>query len=57
MTKEKTQIDKFREAARALGSVRDDEYDDALAKVAKAEKLSEEQIKELVRRKRGKAER
>ncbi|MEI9431641.1 hypothetical protein [Mesorhizobium sp. Cs1299R1N3] len=52
-----SQIDKFREAARALKSVGDEEYDDAVARVAKAEKLSDEQIKELVRRKREEAKR
>jgi hypothetical protein len=46
-----TQIEKFREAARSLKSVGDDEYD-AVAKVAHAPKLTNEQIKELARRKR-----
>ncbi|QIA20497.1 hypothetical protein [Mesorhizobium sp. AA22] len=49
MPDKKPQIEKFREAARSLGSVGNDEYDDAVAKVAKAQRLSEEQIKKLVR--------
>lgn len=55
MTKDKSQIEKFREAARALESVGDDEYDDAVAKVAKAKKLSDEEIKEFARRQRREA--
>ncbi|WP_141246702.1 hypothetical protein [Mesorhizobium sp. WSM3876] len=52
MPDKKSQIEKFREAARALKSVGDDEYDAAVTKVAKAQKLSNEQIKELARLKR-----
>lgn len=55
MSDKKPQIEKFREAARALESVGDEEYDDAVAKVAKAQKLSDEEIKELARRKREEA--
>ncbi|MBZ9760439.1 hypothetical protein LB553_06055 [Mesorhizobium sp. CA8] len=50
-----SQIEKFREAARVLKSVGDEEYDNAVARVAKAEKLTPEQIKELARRKRDEA--
>ena len=49
------QIEKFREAARSLKEVGDDEYDEAVAKVAHAPKLTNEQIKELARHKRGKS--
>lgn len=45
---DKSQIEKFREAARALGADVDDvEYDAAVAKVAKAPKLTDAEIKEL----------
>lgn len=50
MPKEKTQIEKFREAAAAIESVSADEYDDAVSKVAKAPKLTDEEIKELARK-------
>lgn len=52
MAKEKTQIEKFREAAKAIEAVSDDEYDAAVEKVAKAPKLTDEEIKELARRQR-----
>lgn len=55
MTKkpEKKQIDKFREAARELGTDQSDEaFESALGKIAHAPKLTNEQIKELARRKR-----
>ena len=47
---DKKQIEKFLEAARALEGVGDEEYDNAVAKVAKAKKLSDEEIREFVRR-------
>ncbi|MDX8433190.1 hypothetical protein RFN25_07050 [Mesorhizobium abyssinicae] len=48
-----TQIDKFREAARRLKADESDEaYESALGKIAHAPKLTNEQIKELARRKR-----
>ncbi|UCI10472.1 hypothetical protein [Mesorhizobium sp. B1-1-8] len=47
------QIDKFREAARELKTDQSDEaFEKTLDKVAHAPKLTNEQIKELVRRKR-----
>ncbi len=48
----KPQIEKFREAAAAIEAVSDEEYDDAVVKVAKAKKLTDGEIKELVRRRR-----
>ncbi|MEI8703056.1 MULTISPECIES: hypothetical protein [unclassified Mesorhizobium] len=45
---DKSQIDKFREAARELKT---DQSDDAVNKIAHAPKLTHEQIEELVRRK------
>jgi hypothetical protein len=48
-----TQVEKFREAARRLKTDDSDEaYDPALGKVSHAPKLTNEQIKELARRKR-----
>jgi len=47
-----SQLDKFREAARALEALSDENYDDAVAKVAKAKKLTDEEIKELARKER-----
>lgn len=55
MVKDKSQIEKFREAARALKDVKGEEYDAAVTKVAHAPKLTNEQIKELARRKREKS--
>lgn len=49
MAKEKTQIEKFREAAKAIEAVSDEEYDEAVAKVAKAPKLTDDEIKKLAR--------
>lgn len=50
MSDEKSQIEKFRDAARELGADSDvDAFEAALTKVAKAPKLSDEQIKELAR--------
>ena len=53
MVKQKTQIEKFREAAKAIEAVTDEDYDEAVSKVAKAPKLSDEEIKELARQRRG----
>ena len=49
MTKEKTQVEKFREAAKAIEAVSDEDYDEAVSKVAKARKLTDDQIKELAK--------
>ena len=47
----KPQIDKFREAARELGTDQSDSaFDVVMDKIAHAHKLTNEQIKELVRR-------
>lgn len=52
----KSQIEKFREAARELGADGPDEaFESALGKIAHAPKLTNEQIKELARRKRDEA--
>ncbi|WP_181172923.1 hypothetical protein [Mesorhizobium sp. B2-7-3] len=52
----KFQIDKFREAARELKTDQSEAaFDKAMDKIAHAPKLTNEQIKELVRRKRGEA--
>ncbi|MER8509136.1 hypothetical protein [Mesorhizobium sp. M0199] len=49
----KPQIDKFRDAARELKADQSDAaFDAAVDKIAHAPKLTNEQIKELVRRKR-----
>ncbi|MBZ9748206.1 hypothetical protein LB516_23505 [Mesorhizobium sp. CO1-1-7] len=49
----KSQLDKFREAARELKTDQSDAaFDAVLDKIARAPKLTNEQIKELVRRKR-----
>lgn len=49
----KPQIDKFREAARQLRTDQSDAaYEAVVNKIAHAPKLTNEQIKELVRRKR-----
>ncbi|TPI57677.1 MULTISPECIES: hypothetical protein [unclassified Mesorhizobium] len=54
--KEKTQKEKFEEAARELGTDQSDEaFEAAVNKIAHAPKLTNEQIKELARRKRDKA--
>ena len=54
-TEPKPQIDKFREAARELGTDQsDDAFERAVNKIAHAPKLTNEQIKELARRKRDK---
>lgn len=51
--KEKSQIDKFREAARELKTDQSDAAFEAIVqKIAKAKKLTPEQIKEFVRRER-----
>jgi hypothetical protein len=50
--KSKSQIEKFREAARKYGA--GDDYDDALDKVAKARKLTDDEIKELAKQRRQK---
>lgn len=53
MPDNKSQIDKFREAARELETDQSDEaFETALGKIAHAPKLTNEQIKELARRKR-----
>lgn len=50
---DKPQIDKFREAARELKTDPSDAaFEAAVNKIAHAPKLTQEQIKELVRRKR-----
>lgn len=55
MTKEKPQIDKFREASRELKIDQSNATFEAVVdKIAHAPKLTNEQIKELVRRKRQK---
>lgn len=52
MPDKKSQIDKFREAARELKTDQSDEAFEAVVnKIAHAPKLTNEQIKELVRRK------
>lgn len=53
MTDKKSQIEKFREAARELKTDQSDKAFEAVVnKIAHAPKLTQEQIKELVRRKR-----
>ncbi|WP_181176425.1 hypothetical protein [Mesorhizobium sp. B2-3-5] len=53
MTDKKSQIEKFREAARELKTDQSDEAFEAVVnKIAHAPKLTNEQIKELVRQKR-----
>lgn len=47
---EKSQIEKFKEAARAFGAVDDDSYEAAVRKVAKAPKLTDKEIRELASR-------
>ncbi|RWB75715.1 hypothetical protein [Mesorhizobium sp.] len=48
-----SQIEKFRKAARELGTDQSDEaFEAAVEKIANAPKLTNEQIKELARRKR-----
>ncbi|MER8645408.1 hypothetical protein [Mesorhizobium sp. M1252] len=55
MTKEKEQIDKFRDASRRLKIDQSDATFEAVVdKTAKAPKLTKEQIKELVRQRRQK---
>nr|WIE90620.1 hypothetical protein P9270_024250 [Mesorhizobium sp. WSM4875] len=50
-----SQVEKFRKAARELKTDQSDEaFEAALGKIAHAPKLTNEQIKELVRRKREK---
>ncbi|MBA3448642.1 MAG: hypothetical protein H0T56_13770 [Pseudaminobacter sp.] len=52
MTKEKPQIDKFRDAARELETDQSDAaFEAVVEQIAKAPKLTAEQIKEFVRRK------
>jgi hypothetical protein len=48
--KPKTQREKFEEAARKYGS--EVEYDDALEKVAKAPKLTDDEIRKLAKERR-----
>jgi F0F1-type ATP synthase delta subunit len=51
MTKEKSQIEKFREAMREWGADEtSDEFAAAVAKVSKARKLTDEEIKDLAKR-------
>ncbi|MER9080038.1 hypothetical protein [Mesorhizobium sp. M0220] len=53
MAKEKTQVEKFRDAARKLkGDPSDAAFDAAVDKIAHAPKLTQEQIKEFARRRR-----
>jgi hypothetical protein len=53
MTKAKTQREKFEEAARELKTDQSDKaFEVAVNKIAHAPKLTNEQIKELARRKR-----
>jgi hypothetical protein len=53
MGKDKSQIEKFREAARDLKTDQSDASFEAIVqKIAKAKKLTPEQIKEFVRRER-----
>lgn len=55
---DKPQIEKFREASREFKIDQSDEVFEAVAnKIAHAPKLTQEQIKELVRRKREEGER
>ena len=49
---EKSQIEKFREAAKAIEAVSDKDYDEAVSKVAKAPKLTDAEIKEMARKRR-----
>lgn len=50
---EESQVEKFRKAARELGTDQSDEaFESALGKIAHAPKLTNEQIKELARRSR-----
>ncbi len=52
----KTQIDRFKEAARELETDQSEEaFDAVLAKIAKAPKLSDEEIKKLAQKSRAKA--
>lgn len=54
-SKGKTQREKFEDAVRELKTDQSDEaFESALGKIAHAPKLTNEQIKELVRRKREK---
>jgi DNA-directed RNA polymerase sigma subunit (sigma70/sigma32) len=53
MSGEKSQIEKFREAMREFGADADgDAYEAAVERVAKAPKLSDDEIKELAKRMR-----
>ena len=53
MAKAKTQREKFEEAARELGAdTSDDAFERAVNKIAHAPKLTNEQVKELARRKK-----
>lgn len=47
--KPKTQLEKFEEAAREFGAIDDDSYEAAVRRVAKAPKLTDEEIRELAR--------
>lgn len=53
MSKEKPQIDKFREAAKELGiDEADAAFEAAVIKVAKTPKITDDEIKEFVRQRR-----
>jgi hypothetical protein len=55
MPDKKPQIDKFREAVRELGIEDEDmAFEAAVAKIAKAPKLTDEEIKRLAQMSRGK---
>ncbi|ESZ35738.1 hypothetical protein X727_10795 [Mesorhizobium sp. L103C119B0] len=55
--KSKSQLDKFKEAANELKTDKSDAAFEAIVnKIAHAPKLTNEQIRELVRRKRGEAQ-
>jgi len=56
MAKEKTQIEKFRDAAKAIEAVSDEEYDEAVSTVAKARKLTDKEIKEFAKSLRGRSD-
>ncbi|MBZ9870166.1 hypothetical protein LB542_04720 [Mesorhizobium sp. BR1-1-9] len=57
MTKDKPQIDKFREAAKDLKTDQSEAaFEKAIDKIAHAPKLTADQIKDLVRRQRKRIE-
>jgi hypothetical protein len=49
MGKEKPQIEKFREAMREFGVADDHAFEEVVAKVAKAPKISDDEIKRLAK--------